>query len=93
MAVNVRQTPVNSVVSDCKLRMVDSKKMQNGRMDVIDLRRILPIQGLVSERIARAVAYPSSNPAPAQPVREAVRVMVPSPTPLGTGHPPEFRCP
>ena len=93
MAVNVRQTPVNSVVSDGKLRMVDSKKMQNGRMNVVNLRRILPIQGLVAKRVAWAVANPSSNPSPAQPVRKAVRVMVPSPTPLGTGHPPEFRCP
>ena len=79
MAVNVRQTPVNSVVSDGKLRMVDSKKMQNGRMNVVNLRRILPIQGLVAKRVAWAVANPSSNPSPAQPIRKAVRVMVHDP--------------
>ena len=93
MPVNVRQAAIDAVLPDRQSSMVDTQKVENRCVDVINLCGVLSIQGLVAKRIAGPVASPASDPPPTQPIGEAIRVVVPPPAPLRTGHAPKFSRP
>ena len=57
-SVNIRQTPVDSVVPNRQLRVIQSKLMQDRRMDIVDLRRSVAIAWLVSPLIALSMSDP-----------------------------------
>ena len=57
--MDVRQTTINTIMSDGKSLMVDAKKVQNRRVDVVDLCRIVSIKWLVAPLILLTECYTS----------------------------------
>src|SRR3954467_11010371 len=57
--VNVRQAPVNAIVADRQALMVDPKAMQQRRVNVIAIRRLLGVGRLVGPLVALAVRHAS----------------------------------
>src|SRR5947209_3626861 len=90
VAVNIGQPAVNAVVPNGQLQVVDPEQPQHGCVDVVHLGRVRAVGRLVAEIVARPVADPALDPAAAEPVGEAVRVVVAALPALRAGHPAEF---
>ena len=43
MAVHIRQSPINAVVANCQLLMIDAELMQDGGMNVVDTSDVISI--------------------------------------------------
>src|SRR5207253_6741578 len=93
LAVHVRQPPVRPIMAERQPLMIDAEQVQQRGMDIMDLRRVLAVGGLVAPLVARAVGYAPFDAATAEPVGEAERIMIASLATLGTRHAPELRGP
>ena len=93
MSVDIGQAAVDAVISHGQLRVVDSKQVQRGCVDVVHLRGVVTIQGFVAPFIGRTVADSAANPASAEPVGKHVRIVIASLTALCRWHAAELRRP
>ena len=82
ISMNIGQSAIDAIISHGKPGMINSKQMQNSRMDIIYLGGIFSILGLVSEVIAGAMRNATLDTTPRQPVCEAIGVMIPTFAPL-----------
>ena len=82
VAVHIGQTPIDAVVAHCQPRVVDAQQVQDRGMHVVDLGGMLAIGRLESPLIARPVRHAAPNAAAAQPIGEAIRIMVAPLAPL-----------
>ena len=71
--MHIGQSAVDGVVAEGQFRVVDTEQVQDRRVDVVDLRRVLAVERLVAPFIARTVGHASFDAAAAEPVREAIR--------------------
>ena len=91
--MDVGQPPIDAVMPDGELGMVDPQEMKDRGVNIVNFGRISPIERFVAKRIARAVADSPTDPAAAQPIGKAVRIVVPTFAPLGAGHASELGRP
>ena len=83
MPVDVGETAVDGVVADGELFVIDAELMEDGGVDVVDLRRVAAVGGFVAPLVAFAVGDAAFDAAAGEPVGEDVRVVVASFTALG----------
>lgn len=94
MAVDVGEAAVDSVMTEGELGVVNPQQMQEGGVDVVDLRGVFTIQGFVSPQIAFPVGDAAFDPAATEPVGENVGVVVAAlESVLRRGHASKFGCP
>src|SRR4051812_49288495 len=74
MSVDVCQTAVDAVVADRQLLMVDAQQVQDGRVDVVAVGRL--VDRLVRPLVASPVGHASLDAPAAEPVGERERVVV-----------------
>ncbi|SVE26634.1 uncharacterized protein METZ01_LOCUS479488, partial [marine metagenome] len=67
MPVHVRQPPVDAVVWDGEALVVDAQKMEHGGVDVVDLRGVGAVEGLVAPLITFSGSHSPLNAAAAEP--------------------------
>src|SRR5215471_1987210 len=56
LSVKIRQPAIDAIVANGQFFVVDAEEVQDGRMNVVDRRRIVAVQRLVPPLVARAVA-------------------------------------
>ena len=83
MPMNICQATINPVMSDGQPFMVDSQQVQDGRMNVVDLGRVITIQWLVSPLVTGPVRNATLNASSAEPVGKDIGIMVSALAPLG----------
>src|SRR5438132_1359293 len=66
--VHIRQPPVDAVMAERQARVVDAKQVQNGGMDIVHLREVAAVGGLVAPLVARAEADAALDAAAGEPV-------------------------
>ena len=93
MPVDVRESAVNPVVPERQFCVIQPEQVEDGRVDVIDLRWILSIQRLVAPLVALSVRHPPADAPATQPVGKHKRVVVPALASLRGGHSSKFRRP
>ena len=93
MAVDIRQSAVDAVGSECQFCVIDSEQLQHGRVNVIDLCRVIAICGLLAPFVTRPVTDSPLDSTSRQPVCEDERIVVTSPAPLRAGHPTKLGGP
>ena len=60
--MHIGQSSIDAVVAYDKLSVIDAQQVQDGRVDVVDLRRIVAIQWFVAPLITRAIGGSAANP-------------------------------
>ncbi len=79
--MHVRESPVDAVVAIGQLGVVDAELAQDGGVDVVNFRRVLPIERFVTPLVAFAIRGATLDSATAQPIGEDIRIVIP---PLAT---------
>ena len=90
MPTHIGEAAVCAIVPHCKPGVVDTPKVQNGSVHIVD-RRSHPVGGLEAECIGGANTDTPLDTT-SQPVREAVRVVIVPLVPLRAGHAAKFGC-
>lgn len=93
LSMNVRQTAVNSIVTDRQPFVIDPQLMQNRGMNVIDLGGLGTVQGLVSPWVRFPVSHAAADTTATHPIGEHMRIVVASLASLGAGHPTKLSSP
>jgi len=93
MTMDVGQSPVDTVVADSELFMVNAEQVEHGGIHVVNLGGVFPVEWFVAPLVAFSMGYAALDATAGQPVREDVWIMVTAFTCLGTGHATELRCP
>ena len=91
--MDIRQAAVDAIVADGQPSMVDTKKFENRRVDIVDLGGVISIQWLVAERVAFSHGDSAAYTATTQPVGEDERIVITTGTTLTGGHSTEFGGP
>src|ERR1051326_5072085 len=73
--------------------MVDAQQVQDGRVDVVDRRRMIAIERFVTPLIALTADHAAFDASPAKPVGEDVWIVVPTLAALRAWHSPKFSRP
>src|SRR5262245_21491429 len=89
--VHVSEPAVYAVVPEGQLLVVDAEQMQNGRVQIVTVRRLT--HDLVGPGVAFAAADTAPDAAAGQPAGESERVVVAALAPLAARHAAEFRRP
>ena len=90
--MHIGEAAVCAIVPHCKPGVVDTPKVQNGSVHIVD-RRSHPVGGLEAECIGGANADTPLDATTSQPVGEAVRVVIVPLAPLRAGHAAKFGGP
>src|SRR5439155_6967624 len=90
-AVNVGQTPVDAVMTEGQLRVVDAQEVQHRRMDIIAVSRIY--RRFVGPLVARAVGNAAFGAAAREPGGVGEGIVIATFGALAARHATEFRCP
>src|SRR5438093_900900 len=86
LPVHVREPAVDAVVAKSKLGVIDAEQPQDRRMHVIDFRRVLAVERLVTPLIARTVTHATLDAAAAKPVGKDIRIVIAALAALRRGH-------
>jgi hypothetical protein len=93
MAMNIRQTSIDSVMTNGQSFVVDPHQMKNRGMDVVNLCRIFSIQWFVPPLVGFTMSNPPADTSSAQPICKDIGIMVTALAALSTGHASELRGP
>src|SRR5260370_518956 len=74
VAVNVGQSKIATSVAKSQLRVVEAKKLEQGRVEIVDMNGIF--HRLKTKFVSCAVNVTTTHPSTRQPHREAVMIMV-----------------
>ena len=91
--MDVREAAVDTIIPKSKFFMVDTKKVQDGGVDVVHLGSLAAIHRLITPLIAFSADYSPLNPASAQPVGETIGVVIPALPSLSARHASKFSGP
>src|SRR5262249_52589720 len=91
MPMNIGQAPVDAVVPERELFVVDAEKVEQGGMDVVAISR--GFRGLVGPLVAFTVGDAAFDAAASQPRGERCRVVVAAFASLAARHPAKLGRP
>ena len=91
--VHVCQSAIDAILSDGQSGVIDSKQVQDGGVDIVDLSGVIAIEGFVAPFVGVSAGDATADSTATQPVGEDIRVMVTAGGPLSGGHASEFCCP
>ena len=93
MSMYIGESAIDAVVPNGEFRVIDPEEMQDRGVDVVHFGWVLAVGRLVAEFVARPETDPALDAAAAEPVGEAIRIVIAALTALRTGHAAEFRGP
>ena len=76
--MDIGQTSINTVAAEGEPGVIDAQQMQDGRVDVVDRGRVTAVERLVAPLVAFTGDRSALDAATAQPIREAIRIVVTS---------------
>src|SRR3954462_4707420 len=72
---HVGEAEIAAAVAIGQLRVIDAEQVEDRRVEIVNVHRL--VDRLEAEVVGGAVTHPPLDPAPAQPHREAERVVIP----------------
>ena len=91
--MDIGEAAVDTVMADSEALVVNTQEMQHGGMDVVNLRGIFSVQGLVTPLVTFAGSDTTLDAAATEPVGEDVWIVITTLTTLGAGHASELSSP
>src|SRR5262245_1934915 len=76
MPMHVRQPSVDPIMPDRELQVIDAEQVEEGGVEVVDVGGVIAVGGFVAEVVGGAEGEAGLDAAAAEPVGEAVGVVV-----------------
>ena len=93
MPVDIREASVDAVVPHGQSLVVYAEQVEHRCIDIVDLRRIFPVHGLVAPLVTFPMGDPSLDTPACKPVGKDIRVVIPPLACLTAGHAAELGRP
>ena len=91
--MDIGEAAVDTVMADSEALVVNTQEMQHCGVNVVNLRGIFSVHGLVPPLVTFAGSDATLDAAATEPVGEDVWIVITTLTTLGAGHASEFRGP